>query len=274
MEVTFYIEITFCNPVSTIKSSMLRRIAMHYIIFDLEFNQDFSSLQHFDQQGTRYPFEIIQIGALKLDSDFHTVATFNRYVKPTFYEKVAPFISELTQITTEQLSSEETFPNVYKAFTEFIGDIASVFCIWGMSDIKELFRNAKYHELSNELLPRKFINIEPHVSMHLGLPSKRLLRLQDATTHLQIPITYSFHNALYDAYYTAEIFKKVYQPSILPTYYDPSYTPSRKPPQRKQIDFDGLIQQFEKMYHRPMTEEEQAIIKLAYKMGKTNQFLI
>ena len=247
---------------------------MHYIVFDLEFNQDFSSLQHFNHQGTRYPFEIIQLGAHKLDDAFHTIGTFNRYIKPTFYEQVAPFITELTQITTEQLASEETFPNVYKAFTEFIGDEASIFCIWGMSDIKELFRNAKYHELNNELLPRKFINIQPYVSVHLGLPSKRLLRLQDAITHLQIPITYSFHNALYDAYYTAEIFKKIYKPSIQPAYYDPFYVPAPRRPQRKQIDFDGLIQQFEKMYSRPMTDEEQAMIKLAYKMGKTNQFLI
>lgn len=247
---------------------------MYYIVFDLEFNQDFSSLQHFDGQGTRYPFEIIQIGAVKLDKDFHTIDTFNRYIKPTFYRQIAPFITELTSITTEQLTEEETFPDVYTAFTEFIGGVDSVFGIWGMSDIKELFRNAKYHRLSNELLPRKFLNIQPYVSMHFGLPSKRLLRLEDAVSTLQIPITHAFHNALYDAYYTSEVFKRIYQPSMQPGYYDPSYIPPRRRPQKKQIDFEGLIQQFEKMYQRPMTQEEQEIIKLAYKMGKTNQFLI
>lgn len=247
---------------------------MHYIVFDLEFNQDISSLQHFDQQNARYPFEIIQIGAIKLDSSFQTIDTFNRYIKPTFYQQITPFITELTGITTDQLATEEPFPEVYTAFTEFIGGVDSVFGIWGMSDIKELFRNAKYHELNNELLPRKFINIQPYVSMHFGLPSKRLLRLQDAVSNLQIPITYTFHNAFYDAYYTSEVFKTIYQPSMQPGYYDPSYVPSRKHPQKKQIDFEGLIQQFEKMYQRPMTQEEQDIIKLAYKMGKTNQFLI
>lgn len=256
-----------------VRPNILRRIHMHYIIFDLEFNQDFSSLQNFNGQGTRYPFEIIQIGAIKLDSHFHTIDTFNRYIKPTFYSRITPFITELTGITTEQLIEESSFPDVYKSFTEFIESTDSIFAIWGMSDIKELFRNANYHGLNNELLPRKFINIQPYVSVHLGLPSKRLLRLQDAVTHLQIPITYSFHNAYYDAYYTSEVFKSIYKPSMLPGYYDPSYTPSRRQPQRKQIDFNGLIQQFEKMYQRSMTQEEQAMIKLAYKMGKTNQFL-
>jgi hypothetical protein len=36
---------------------------------------------------------------------------------------------------------------------------------------------------------------------------------------------------------------------------------------------NSLIQQFEKMYDREMTKEEKSIIILAYKMGKTNQFL-
>ena len=72
---------------------------MYYIIFDLEFNQDSSSLQHFDGKNTRAPFEIIQIGAIKLDVNFNTIDTFNRYVKPTFYKQITPFITELTGIT-------------------------------------------------------------------------------------------------------------------------------------------------------------------------------
>lgn len=247
---------------------------MYYIIFDLEFNQDSSSLQHFDGKNMRAPFEIIQIGAIKLDVNFNTIDTFNRYVKPTFYKQITPFITELTGITTEQLLQEETYPNVYTAYTDFIGGSDAVFCIWGMSDIKELYRNTTYHQLSNVHLPKMFINIQPHVSKHLALPSKKLLRLQDAASLLHIPITYPFHNALYDAYYTSEIFKRVYRSSMVLSHYDPSYIPPRQKQRKKQIDFNGLIQQFEKMYNRQMTKEEQDIIKLAYKMGKTNQFLI
>lgn len=246
---------------------------MHYIIFDLEFNQDFSSLQHFDSPNTRSPFEIIQIGAIKLDAHLNTLDTFDRYVKPTFYKEINAFITTLTGITTNQLLLEESFPEVYKTYTDFIGGPDSVFCIWGMSDIKELFRNAAYHQLSNALLPRMFINIQPYVSLYLNLPPKRLLRLQDAVAALHIPITDPFHNALCDAYYTAEIFKKIYHSSIKPNYYDPSYIRPRSTVRKKQIDIEGLLKQFEKMYNRSMNKEEQDIIKLAYKMGKTNQFL-
>lgn len=246
---------------------------MHYIVFDLEFNQDFSSLQNFDRKGSRYPFEIIQIGAVKLDENFHTIDTFNRYIKPSFYKQISSFITELTGITTNQLLLEETFSKVYKAYTEFIEGTDSIFCVWGMADIKELFNNAAYHQLDNKLLPRMFINIQPYVSKHFNLPSKKLLKLQDAVSMLHIPINHPFHHAFYDAYYTAEIFKKIYHPSICLSHYDPFSIPVRQRKRKKQIDTKSLIQQFEKMYGREMTKEEQSMIQLAYKMGKTNQFL-
>lgn len=247
---------------------------MHYIVFDLEFNQDFSSLQAIDIKKHQYLFEIIQVGAIKLDFELNTIDTFNQYVKPSIYTKINPFISELTGITTEQLLIEKPFNEVYKEYIEFINDTDSIFCIWGMSDIKELYKNAEYHQLNNKILPKMFINLQPHVSINLGIYSKKLLRLQNAVEMLNIPITYKFHDALCDAFYTAEIFKKIYNSSIQPKLYDPSYVAFKPRQQKRVIDFDKLIIQFEKMYARKITLEEQDMIKLAYKMGKTNQFLI
>ncbi|EGW37231.1 3'-5' exonuclease [Desulfosporosinus sp. OT] len=246
---------------------------MSFIIFDLEFNQDVSSLQNFDRKRSPYPFEIIQIGAIKLDIEFNTVGTFNRYVKPTFYTRINPFVTELTGITIDQLLTEEPFPEIYKAYTTFINESDSIFCTWGMSDITELFRNVEGHQLSHRFLPKRVINLQPYVSVHFNLPQKNLLRLQHAVELLHIPITYAFHNARHDAFYTTEIFKKVYNSSIQPKPYDPSHRTIRPKRQVSVIDVDKLLQQFEKMYARKITEEEQAMIKLAYKMGRTNQFL-
>lgn len=246
---------------------------MYFIAFDLEFNQDLSSLQNFERKGSPHPFEIIQIGAIKLDLSFNTVATFNRYVRQTIYEKISPFITELTGITTEQLLKEAPFPEIYQAYIEFIGGTDSVFCVWGMSDIKGLFKNAEDHNLDRKLLPSMFINLQPYVSKHLNFPPKKLLQLQYAVEVLKLPIPYTFHNAFYDAYYTAEIFKKIYHSSIQPKRYDPSCVTAKPRQRKREIDVDKLLQQFEKMYARTMTEEEQEMIKLAYKMGRTKQFL-
>ena len=246
---------------------------MHYIVFDLEFNQDISSLQNPEMKIFQCPFEIIQIGAIKLDLEFNIVDTFNSFVKPTIYGKINPFITNLTGITTERLLSENTFPSVYSEYIKFIDETDSIFCTWGMSDLSVLFKNIDYHNLNSKLITKHFINLQPYVSKYLDLPSKNLLQLKLAAEELNIPLKHEFHDALNDAYYTAEIFKKIHTSYMQPQLYDPSYIKIRTKQIKKEPDFLRLVQQFEKMYARNMSEEEQDMIKLAYKMGKTGQFL-
>lgn len=247
---------------------------MYYIVLDLEFNQDFHSLVSTGERMSQCPFEIIQIGAIKLDLYFNTVATFNRLIKSTIYLQVSPFITELTGITTDHLLLEEPFSAVYEDFIKFIGSSDSVFCTWGMSDMKELFRNVEYHRLNKKLLPELYINLQPYVSLYFNFSYKKLLSLQTTIEALNIATPYKFHNALFDAYYTAEVFKKINNPAIQAKRYDPDYIILRPRQRKKTIDFEKLLFQFEKMYARELSNEEQAMIKLAYKMGKTNQFLI
>lgn len=245
-----------------------------YIIFDFEFNQDFSDEKIIGGTKSSYPFEIIQIGAIKLDAKLNTIAHFNRYVRPVIYSNITPFITELTGITTVQLQSEHTFPDVYQDFIEFIGT-DSIFLSWGRTDVKELFRSADYFKLDSRLLPRLFIDLQPYASLYLKQPEKKLLRLQYTVEALGITQAYPFHNAYHDAYYTAEIFKQIGYTSMKPMLYSPQDTIWNKQNRvtKKIIDYASLIHQFEKMYQRPMSIEEQEIIKLAYKMGKTGQFI-
>ncbi|MCX7772268.1 MAG: exonuclease domain-containing protein, partial [Clostridia bacterium] len=78
---------------------------MEYIIFDLEFNQNFGAVNSKDAQeaSSHNLFEIIQIGAVKLDAGLHTIAYFSRYIKPSVFTEINPFVSKLTGITMEQL---------------------------------------------------------------------------------------------------------------------------------------------------------------------------
>ncbi len=248
---------------------------MNYIVYDLEFNQDLSSSD--TRRIRRSCFEIIQVGAVKLDASLNTVDTFHRYVKPTIYPAVNPFITELTGITTEKLTAEEAFPAVYDAFAEFSGGSGSVFCIWGMADLKELFRNIDYHKLDPRLISKRYINLQPYTSLYFNLSREKMMKLKTAAELLGIPLTYPFHNALHDAVYTAEIWRRIISDSIRPKRYDSeqaanSRTSCQRQAKRK-IDDKNLILQFEKMYGRELTEEEKSMIILAYKMGKTRQFL-
>lgn len=242
---------------------------MKYIIFDLEFNQSSNKEDVFLQ----LPFEIIQIGALKLDENFKTISTFNELVKPSVYKNVLSYIQDLTKITNEMVSTAENFIDIYYAFMNFIGKEDTTFIIWGTVDLRELYKNIIYFNLSTENLPKLYIDIQDYASKHFKAPGGKRIGLRNALDFLNINISAEFHNAFNDAYYTAEIFKKLYNDSIEPKVY--FNTPIRiKSEPKKIVNYNDLILQIEKMYNKKLNSEEISMIKLAYNMGKTNQFLI
>lgn len=252
---------------------------MKYIIYDLEFNQKNNSSVEVNTEceetknnvSSNMPFEIIQIGALKLDKNFETISTFNRLVKPTLYKSIHPFIENLTKITNEMVDSCEDFISVYEDFLNFIGDDEIILCVWGLADIKELIRNIKFYDLPATYIS-KYIDVQKYTSKFFKFPKSSRIGLKNAIEFLNIPFEGEFHDAFNDAHYTAEIFKLIYSHRrIKPSLYTP---PRRMSQPKEKVDMVSLISQFEKMYGREMSEEEKSIIKLAYTMGKTRQFVI
>ena len=249
---------------------------MEYIVFDLEFNQGFDKTLNKTVSNERCPFEIIQIGAIKLDSNFNMIDTFNKYVKPEIYKDIHPFIQDMTGITKSDVKDASNFPQVYKEFKKFISSKKSVLCVWGTSDLKELYRNVNYYNLPSKTLPKSYINIQEYASKYFKNPTGKSIGLQNAISILGIEQNRSYHDALNDAYYTTQVFIKINNPDIVPDVY--IYTPV-KPSQskhkiKKEIDYEKLFKEFEKILERQLTKEDKKIIDLAYKMGKTNQFII
>ncbi|NLJ59236.1 MAG: exonuclease domain-containing protein, partial [Tissierellia bacterium] len=184
-----------------------------------------------------------------------------------------PIIEELTGIRTEMLLNEKSFPKVYNEFIEFIDSKDAIFCVWGSIDIRELYKSVEYFKENTNLLPKKFINLQPYASLYFNMPKKIQLKLQNVVEMLKIPVANKFHDALNDAYYTAEIFKKIHNEYMEPNIYNPHYVKPKVRQRKIVIDEEALFKQFEKMFNRTFTEEEKSIILLAYKMGKTKQFL-
>ncbi|MBU5484761.1 exonuclease domain-containing protein [Clostridium sp. MSJ-11] len=249
---------------------------MNYIIFDLEFNQHYNFIEdNTTARNYKCPFEIIQIGAVKLDENLQTLSTFNNIVKPEIYTRIHPYVKQMTNITTENLNKGKAFKEVYKAFVEF-AEFKSILCIWGLSDMKELFRNIEYHNLDSSLISKEYINIQREASKFFKLPKGTNIGLSNAVNLLNIQSNMEFHDAFNDAYYTSEVFKKIYISDLKPKIYNyvKKTNENRHNGKSGGIDEAKLIKQFEKMFSREMTTEEQSIIKLAYAMGKTNQFNI
>lgn len=246
---------------------------MNYIIFDLEFNQGYKSIsKNINTINPKCPFEIIQIGIIVLDKNLNEVSTLNSLIKPNIYNEINPYVEKITGITLDMVINAKPFEEVYREFVQLVKDDESVLCVWGTGDIKELFRNIKYYELDAAPIPKKYINLQRHTSKRFNYPKGINIGLQNAVELLNIPLNNQFHDAFNDAFYTAEIFKKIYNKNINPTVYTTHNQTTRLNIENKKIDNAKLIEQFEKMYNREMTDEEQSIIKLAYIMGKTNQF--
>lgn len=247
---------------------------MYYIVYDLEFNQKDKN-NHYDSTSVvSLPFEIIQIGAIKLNENFEIIDKFNTLVKPTLYTSIHPYIEELTKISNSDIDSAPNFLNVFENFKKFIGDDTSVLCVWGQADIKILRQNMDFHNIPLYFLPQKYIDIQLHASKYFKTPSGSRIGLRNAIELLNIPISNNFHNAFNDAIYTTEVFKQVYNSNFVIQEYNSTQTKKRPNKSKETIDFVGLIKQIEKMYGRAMTDEEKEIIKLSYFMGKTEQYKI
>lgn len=251
---------------------------MNYIVYDLEFNQKYISNnttdknleKSIDNNMVQLPFEIIQIGALKINENLEIISKFNELIRPIVYTDINPYVEDITKINKNMLSNCDTFSNVYERFLSFIGDEEAILCVWGKADIKEFLRNIKFHNLPTSLFPSKYINVQKHTSKIFNLSKGTQIGLKTAVKLLNIDFEDNFHDAFYDALYTYEVYKKIYSPSITPKVYSDN---NRVKKSKINIDTDALFKQFSKMYNKQLNNEEKSMIKTAYNMGRTGQFI-
>lgn len=245
---------------------------MNYIVFDLEFNQGFNFNKGKPVESKPLcPFEIIHLGAVRLDENITVTGTFNKFIKPKIYTRIHPYVKKMTGITKADLKSANFFKQVYNEFVQFLGQEA-ILCVWGKSDIKELLRNIEYHKLDNSQIPKEYIDIQRYANSHFKHPKGTSIGLSSAVEILGISKELEFHNAFNDAFYTSEVFKRINSNKIKPEIYISQKTKRSEDASKTVLNTDKLFKQFEKMLDRELTNDEKSIIKLAYNMGYTKQF--
>lgn len=244
---------------------------MEYIVFDLEFNQGFDKKLNKTVSDERCPFEILQIGAVKLDADLNIIDTFNTFVKPNIYKEIHPFIKKMTNIIHEDVKDAPNFPQAFNNFKEFMNNDKNILCVWGNGDLKELYRNIKYYNLSTENLSNTYINVQHHASIYFNNPTGKSIGLQNAITLLQLNQDKSYHNALNDAYYTSLVFKNIFNDKIETKKYTFDNDSKKNPPTKRKVNYDNIFSEFKKILNRDLNKEEKKIIHLAYKMGRKSK---
>lgn len=194
---------------------------MNYIVFDLEWNQ---GNEEIEKQLKEMPFEIIEIGAVKLNGQMEMVGSFSQLIRPQVYREMHFMTKKLLHLDMEELQTGKSFP---EAVTDFLawcaepengekeGTAEYRFATWGPQDLTELQRNMRYFgipPLSGQ--PLKYYDVQKLFS--IAFEDKKSRRnLEHAVDALQIPKDGAFHRALSDAYYTARVFERIKDPQVL-----------------------------------------------------------
>ena len=197
---------------------------MNYIVFDLEWNQ---SSDGKEEESKLLPFEIVEIGAIRLNSERQMVSEFSELIKPQVYHEMHHITRKLIHLQMDQLEHGRPFAEVAEQFFDWCGE-APVFCTWGAMDLTELQRNLSYYGMQT-LADGPFPFLDVQKLFSIGFEDRKSRRsLEYAIDYLKIEKDIPFHRAFSDAYYTAKVLALLDQEVLRNYSYDVFHIPKDK----------------------------------------------
>lgn len=174
---------------------------MNYIVLDLEWNQ---CPQGKEKEEALLPFEIIEIGAVKMDETHRILDTFHEVVRPQVYTSLHYMTKEIISLQEDQIKNGRSFPEAVAGFFSWCGNDAA-FCTWGPSDLYELQRNLSWYKIPIPFpFPLLYYDIQKVFS--IVYEDRRTRRnLEYVVDFLHIKKQDTFHSACSDAMYTARV---------------------------------------------------------------------
>ncbi len=223
---------------------------MNYIILDLEWNQSSTGEE---EVSKILPFEIIEIGAIKLNSSRKMIDEFSELIKPQVYHEMHRITSKLIHLQMNQLQQGSFFPEVMKQFQDWCGN-DYIFCTWGPLDLVELQRNIRYYGLE-PLADGPFRYLDVQKLFSIAYEDRKSRRtLEYAIDFLNIEKDIPFHRAFSDAYYTAKVLARL-EERVLSNYsYDVFHLPKDK-----ESEVHVIFDDYAKYISRGFTDKTEAI---------------
>lgn len=176
---------------------------MNYIVLDLEWNQSPTGKE---SSVDGLPFEIIEIGAVRLNENMEQTGEFHRLISPVVYRELHYKSHQVTHLDMKKLQREgEEFPVVFQEFLDWCGTEEYRFCTWGSMDLTELQRNVRFYGLENPFeKPLLYYDVQKLYSLEYG-DGKTRSALEQAAEELGLDLQRPFHRALDDAWYTGRV---------------------------------------------------------------------
>ena len=224
---------------------------LNYIVMDLEWNQCPYGKK---QEDPRMPFEIIEIGAVKLDPSLREVSTFHETIRPILYRTLHHMTRSVIHMTEKDFQGRRTFPQVFADFLIWCG-ADPVFCTWGPGDLTELQRNVRWHMDHGYLtgrwpFPFPFLFRDAQkIFSHVYEDGHARRSLEWAVEYLHIEKTREFHDAFADAWYTAKIFARLPADSIQKMTSVDTYITPHKKSEEVLIRYDTYTKYISRAFH-------------------------
>ncbi len=180
---------------------------MQYIVVDLEWNGSYSKKAH------GYFNEIIEVGAVKVNDRLEIIDRFRAAIRPVVSKKLSTIVTDLTNITPEELEDGTTFARMVRHFSSWQGEEPSVILTWSTTDLLVLMENCRFFYGKQEIpFLKNYMDIQAYAQGRMGVESGQQLGLAKAGELLGIPEDdMSLHRALDDSLLTAQILQKVYE---------------------------------------------------------------
>lgn len=218
---------------------------MNYIVFDLEWNQSNTGKE---SQCEAMPFEIIEIGAIKLNSDLEPIGEFSRLIKPQVYHEMHHITSRLIHMRMEELNHGKPFEQVMQNFLKWCGEEEYTFCTWGPLDLAELQKNMRFYDmepLSDK--PIAFLDVQKLFS--IAFEDRKTRRtLEWVADYLQIEKDIPFHRAFSDAYYTAKVMAGLKDKDVFDNVSYDIFNPPKKRDDEVKVQFDTYAKYISRVF--------------------------
>jgi DNA polymerase III epsilon subunit-like protein len=224
---------------------------MNYIVFDLEWNQSPDGKRYSNEQ---LPFEIIEIGAVKLNEQGEITDGFQQLIRPQVYNWIHDSIHEVIHVDYKDLADGLPFVQAVDKFLEWCGP-EHIFFTWGNQDLMELQRNMKYYGILSRIPgPVTYYDVQKLFSI-VYEDRKTRRSLEYAINYLKISRDKDFHRAYADAYYTAEVLRSMEPEAVM----DHSSIDVYQNPKKKKDEIHISYPTYDKFISREFFDREKVM---------------
>ena len=208
---------------------------MYYIVFDLEWNMAGFRNRVAEHVKKAMPFEIIEIGAIKLDGELREVDRFSIWIKPVVYTILDKHVAAVTKRFPESLEQGVSFQEGVERFYRWAAEAPSsngsgprplpgmpedvvqqaeaakyIFATWSNSDSGPLRDNMRYHGMDARL-PARVLDVQRLFAAVANEGTSQQRSLAYALEFLEIEQNDDLHLSLHDAIYTSKILQSLRQ---------------------------------------------------------------